>query len=110
MDENTINEVRLRGRLSAEPVVRELPSGDELVTFRLVVQRSLAARRRSRRITVDTFDIHVWTAAMRRRAKTLRRGDTVLVEGELRRRFVRDSGGVRSFVGVDLTYCRRITE
>ena len=39
-----LNEVRLGGRLAAEPVAVVLPSGDELVTLRLVVPRTAGTR------------------------------------------------------------------
>ena len=35
-----VNEVRLVGRVSGEPTVRTLPSGDEVVTLRVVVSRT----------------------------------------------------------------------
>ena len=38
------NDVRLVGRLTAEPAVVELPSGDALVTFRISVPRASPAR------------------------------------------------------------------
>src|SRR5688572_22342661 len=38
------NDVRLVGRLSAEPAVVELPSGDALVTFRISVPRASPTR------------------------------------------------------------------
>ena len=44
-DERPVNEVRLCGRLAAEPEERVLPSGDSLVTFRLVVARPASRRR-----------------------------------------------------------------
>jgi len=47
-DAGHANEVLLIGRLAAEPVRRELPSGDTLVSFRLVVDR-LPPPRRPRR-------------------------------------------------------------
>lgn len=38
------NLVQLVGRVSAQPESRELPSGDELVTFRLIVTRPPSRR------------------------------------------------------------------
>ena len=52
------NEVLLVGRLSAEPEVRELPSGDEITTWRLVVHRDYVAEGRSGQ---DTIDCTAWT-------------------------------------------------
>ena len=36
-EDGTSNQVFLRGRLAAEPLMRELPSGDVLAMFRLTV-------------------------------------------------------------------------
>ncbi|GAA1734528.1 single-stranded DNA-binding protein [Aeromicrobium alkaliterrae] len=107
MDETTANDVRLRGRVSGGPVTRSLPSGDELVSLRIVVPRSAAARKRSK-ATVDTIELTAWTAALRRTASRLSEGDVIEVTGELRRRFARGSGGPQSFMGVDVTSCRRV--
>ena len=49
------NDVALRGRVSAEPETRELPSGDTLVTLRLVVDRP--PRDDSSRRRVDVIDV-----------------------------------------------------
>jgi single-stranded DNA-binding protein len=40
----SVNEVVLRGRLSADPDERVLPSGDRIVTWRLIVQRPNSRR------------------------------------------------------------------
>ncbi len=97
-----MNEVHLQGRISGDPETRTLPSGDELVSVRLVVPRSAAARRRST-VTVDTIDLTAWSARLRGRVAKLSDGDEVAVTGELRRRFSRTAGGVQSFMSVDLT-------
>lgn len=114
MDENTDprfpdNEVRLRGRVSGTPETRGLPSGDELVSLRIVVPRSAGARQRSK-VGIDTIELTAWTAALRRTTSRLTEGDVVEVTGELRRRFVRGGAGVMSFVGVDLLACDRVRE
>lgn len=103
------NEVRLRGRVSGSPETRALPSGDELVSLRIVVPRSAAARKRSK-VSVDTIELTAWTSALRRKATRLVEGDVVEITGELRRRFVRGGAGVMSFVGVDLLTCDRVRE
>jgi single-strand DNA-binding protein len=83
-----------------------LPSGDEVVSFRLVVPRSAAARRRSKQL-VDTIECSAWTARLRRTVRTLEAGESVTVTGELRRRFTRGSRGTMSWVSVDLETCER---
>lgn len=104
------NEVRLRGRVAQDPVARELPSGDPLVTFRVVVDRPAkrgrtTATKRTR--TVDSIDVACWSATARRAAGTLCAGDTVEVEGALRRRFWRAQQGSASRYEVEASRVRR---
>ncbi len=87
------NQVRLVGRLSVEPEAVMLPSGDEIVTTRLVVQRpgppaGVPAPRR-----VDTVTCTAWGPAQRRSLRVLDEGDTVEITGALRRRFWRSGAG-----------------
>jgi single-strand DNA-binding protein len=101
------NHVHLAGRVSAAPESRVLPSGDEVVSFRLIVPRSAAARRRSKQV-VDTIDCAAWTAALRRAVGRLPAGAEVEVTGALRRRFTGGAGGTMSFVSVELDSCRKV--
>jgi single-strand DNA-binding protein len=101
-----MNSVQLVGHISGKPVVRLLPSGDQLVTFRVVVPRSPAARRRTRQ-SVDTLECSAWSARARRSAARLATGDQVAVSGELRRTFRRGGAGVRSWVTVDVDRIER---
>jgi single-strand DNA-binding protein len=102
------NTVQLIGRISAEPEARVLPSGDEMLSFRLVVRRSAAARRRSKQV-VDTIECSVWPAGLRRSVAKLEAGTEVTVTGSLRRRFSRGGAGVASWVSVEVDSCRKVT-
>ena len=93
-----LNQVRLRGRWTGA-TERELPSGDELVTARLVVPRPGAG--------VDTIDCALWRADLRRRALRIPEGTTVEVDGSLRRRFWRTPTGAASRYEVELSGLRR---
>lgn len=106
---DTDNQVLLRGRVADAAEPRTLPSGDELVSFRLIVERSATAKRRSRQL-VDTFDCSAWTSRLRTKALKLKPGDRIEVEGELRRLFSSRSGGVSSRVYVDLGSLTRLPE
>lgn len=107
------NEVRLAGRLAAEAEERELPSGDRIVTLRVVVPRAPATGRRRphadgpRRPTVDTIDVVCWTAGTRRTALRLRADEPVEVEGALRRRFFGGPTGRQSRYEVEASAVRR---
>lgn len=101
------NEVRLVGRLAAEPEARELPSGDLVVTFRLVVARPPSVRRAVRSPTVDTVDCTAWRRGVQRTVAAYAPGDVVEVNGSLRRRFWRGPSGPASRTEVEVTAARR---
>lgn len=104
------NEVVLVGRVAAAPVSRALPSGDVLVTFRLVVQRPRVGSPAPgpRTPTVDTIDCVALRAAVRRGAARWEAGDVVEVTGALRRRFWRGPAGPVSRCEVEVQRARRL--
>jgi single-strand DNA-binding protein len=102
-----VNEVHLVGRVSGEPTVRTLPSGDELVQLRVVVPRP-DRRGEAGRASVDTIDVACWTARVRRTAARLPDGQEVEVRGSLRRRFFATATGRASRYEVDATSLRRV--
>jgi single-strand DNA-binding protein len=109
-----VNEVRLAGRLAVDPVSRQLPSGDLLVSFRLVVERSPASRASarngtgsSRSPTVDTVDCAAWRKDVQRAVLRARPGDVLEVHGALRRRFWRTGSGPASRSEVEVVRVRR---
>lgn len=102
-----VNEVVLRGRVSADPEERVLPSGDRILIWRLVVRRP--ETRRASRMQVDTIDCTAWSSACRRAGARLRAGDQVEVRGSLRRHFRRGPTGAISRVDVEVDTVRRIS-
>jgi single-strand DNA-binding protein len=78
------NEVRLAGRISAAPLEREFPSGDRVVTFRLVVARQRSPMTVKSKQASDWVDCAAWGGRARRSAGSWRVGDHVEVEGALR--------------------------
>ncbi|MEI2825569.1 MAG: single-stranded DNA-binding protein [Dermatophilaceae bacterium] len=101
------NDVRLVGHVPAPPTLRELPSGDEVVSLRLVVPRE--RRRTPTGPTVDVIDVSCWSAATRRAALRLAEGDVIEVSGALRRRFFRVGAAVQSRYDVEARVVRRMT-
>jgi single-strand DNA-binding protein len=108
--------VRLRGRLSRDPEIRVLPSGDEVVLLRVVVRRPDGEREDSLPVAVGPPP----PVRKRRRpgqaarttvsrASGLSAGARVEVEGWMQRRFWSGEGGRRlSRVQVVATEIRRI--
>lgn len=89
----TVNVVVLAGTIAAEPVERQLPSGDEVTEIRLSVPE--AGKR------LLPLPVTVWHTAVGKRAlKDLAKGDEVLVHGTLARRFYRSGAGARSLTEV----------
>jgi single-strand DNA-binding protein len=104
------NEVVLGGRVSGEPTVRVLPSGDELVSWRLVVGRDNRGVSASGRQlpTVDTIDCVAFKSGVRRTAARWAGGELIEVRGELRRRFWRGAQGAASRCEVEVFEIRKI--
>lgn len=106
------NEVVLAGRLSGAPERRELPSGDLLVSFRLVVRRPPPRKAPKAGVprppTIDTIDCVTWSADVRRAVKSWAKDDVVEVTGALRRRFWRAGAGPVSRTEVEVSQARRL--
>lgn len=99
---DTRNEVVLRGRVSGEPQVRELPSGSVLVSFRLVLARERTPMTVASKQPSDWIECAAWGARVRKQAQGWRDGDQVEVRGALRRRFFRTAAQTRSSVEVEM--------
>jgi single-strand DNA-binding protein len=101
------NHVFLRGMVASAPVVRTLPSGDELCAFRLTVPRP-PGDPSATRVRVDSIDCASTRATVRRSALRWVQGDVVEVTGALRRRFWRTPAGTpASRYEVDAASVRR---
>lgn len=104
------NEVVLLGRLSGDPLSRTLPSGDEVATWRLVVERDprrdpvRAGDRRD--ATVDTIACVSHRPGVRRSVLARAPGDLLEVTGSLRRRFWRSPTGATSRCEVEVVTLR----
>lgn len=97
------NEVVVCGRLAAAAVAKQLPSGDEIVTWRLVVDRTEGGVSRK----VDVVDCTTFGARVRRQALAWKDGDQIEVAGALRRRFWRGAGGLQSRCEVEVATASR---
>ena len=85
----SLNDLLLRGRVSAPATVKELPSGDKVVEFRLIISRL-------DRDGVDTLDIAAWSGKSRKTALTLKSDEWIEVSGSVHRRFWQSPAGPAS--------------
>ena len=128
------NEVHLVGRVSSMPQERELPSGDLVVEFRIVVDRKTTTRQhrsqgdrgdapseidssgasanRKRRVgvrrEVDTLDLAAWSPKVRKKALGLEVDQWVSIDGAVRRRFWQAPSGLASRWQVEVTELARM--
>lgn len=97
----TVNVVVLAGTIAAEPVVRQMPSGDEVTELRVAVPE--AGKR------LLPLPVAAWHATVGKRSlKGLGKGDDVLVYGQLARRFYRSGAGARSLTEVIATGIKKL--
>jgi single-strand DNA-binding protein len=100
------NDVVLRGRLSAPPELRVLPSGDPLLVFKLVVRRE---NPRPRGPKSDVITCVSLLPALQRYAAAWTPDDVVEVQGALQRRFWRTPAGTAVAYEVDCRRGRKVT-
>ena len=98
----TVNVVVLAGTLATDPEVVELPSGDLVSKLRLRVPEN------GKRVL--PLPVSGTTAPTRRAMKDLTKGDRVMVQGHLERRFYRNGGGASSITEVVAREIKRLPE
>ncbi|HET7387087.1 MAG TPA: single-stranded DNA-binding protein [Nocardioidaceae bacterium] len=108
-DESTepANEVRLAGRVTGAPAQRTLPSGDEILTFRISVPRTRTPMTARSKQSVDWVECVAWSARARRTVARWAVGEQVLVRGALRRRHYRVASGPQTRLEVEVLEARR---
>ncbi len=99
--ELALNDVLLRGRVSSLAVEKELPSGDKVMEFRIVIARSDGEG-------FDTIDISAWSSKLRRTAGSLKNDQWVEVSGSIKRRFWRGATGLASRWQIDASEISRL--
>ena len=99
--ELALNDVLLRGRVSSLAVEKELPSGDKVMEFRIVIARSDGEG-------FDTIDISAWSSKLRRTAGSLKNDQWVEVSGSIKRRFWRGAAGLASRYQIDASEISRL--
>jgi single-strand DNA-binding protein len=100
------NEVVVAGRLKAPPKSKVLPSGDQIVTWRLIVARP---KSRASRQSTDWVDCVAFGARVRRAAMSWEVDDVIEVNGALRRRFWRGANGLTSGCEIDVVRATRLS-
>ncbi|HEX9824503.1 MAG TPA: single-stranded DNA-binding protein [Actinomycetota bacterium] len=98
----TVNVVVLAGRLSTDPEVVEMPSGDRVARLRLQVPET------GKRVL--PLPVAAWDGSARKGCERLAKGDHVMVRGRLVRRYFRGQGGGRSIMEVIAAEIRKLED
>jgi single-strand DNA-binding protein len=100
------NEVMLVGELAAPPQARVMPSGDEVISFRLTVRAPASAANSKS----DSIDCAVWRKDLRARVQKYRVGDVLELTGSVRHRYWRGATGLASRYEVEAEKVRVVTK
>lgn len=93
MQKEHVNLVDLIGEVSEVPTEVTLPSGEEIIEIRLVVSPTGSSK--------SSLDVTVRDRSLMRRARGLKAGNTIAVQGELRRRFWRSGGSISTRLDIE---------
>ena len=93
-----VNSVALVGRVTSEAQYVDLPSGQSMARFRIVIPRT----KPTTKTTVDTVDCIAMKHTIQRKVDGLKIGSIVELSGEIRRRFWKSGAGVASRVEVEV--------
>ena len=94
-----LNKVILAGRITADPELKQTPSGVSLVTFSLAVNRRFASRDgQNQQPEADFFRITAWRNTAEFIAKYVRKGSAICICGSIQNRTWTDQNGQRRYM------------
>ena len=93
-----LNKVILAGRITADPELKQTPSGVSLVTFSLAVNRRFASRDgQNQQPEADFFRITAWRSTAEFIAKYFRKGSALCITGSIQTRTWQDANGQKRY-------------
>ena len=94
-----LNKVILAGRLTADPELKQTPSGVSLVTFSLAVNRRFSSRDgQSQQPEADFFRITAWRNTAEFIAKYFKKGSAICICGSIQNRTWTDQNGQKRYM------------
>lgn len=103
----SLNQVILMGNLTRDPELRQTPSGQQVCSFSLALNRSYKDQNGEWQEATDFIDVVAWGPLGERVAQYLSKGRRALVQGRLQSRSWEQEGQKRSKVEVlasDVTF------
>ena len=92
-----LNKVILGGRLTADPELKQTPSGVSVSTFSVAVNRRSASKDASAQPQADFFNVTAWRATAEFVSRYFRKGSSICVIGSLQNRSWTDQQGVKRY-------------
>lgn len=103
----SVNQVIIMGNLTRDPELRQTPSGQNVVSFSMALNRSYKDQSGEWQEATDYIDVVAWGPLAERIAQYLTKGRRALVQGRLQSRSWEQEGQKRSKVEVlasDVTF------
>jgi len=103
----SVNQVTLLGNLTRDPELRQTPSGQNVVSFSLALNRAYKDQSGDWQEATDFIDVVAWGPLAERVSQYVTKGRRVLVQGRLQSRSWEQEGQKRSKVEVlanDVTF------
>lgn len=103
----SLNQVTLMGNLTRDPELRQTPTGQNVVSFSLALNRSYKDQSGEWQEATDYVDVVAWGPLAERVSQYLNRGSRSLVQGRLQSRSWEQDGQKRNKVEVlasDVTF------
>jgi single-strand DNA-binding protein len=88
-----LNKVFILGRVTADPQLRTIPSGQSVTTFGVATNRVWTAKDGKRQEETEFHNVVVWGRQAEIATQFLRKGALVFIEGRLRTRSWQDKQG-----------------
>ena len=105
----SVNKVILIGNLTADPELKQTPNGISVASFSIAVQRRFANRNDAAAQTADFINIVAWRQQAEFICRYFKKGQAMLVCGELQTRSWEDSKGNKRYatevVASEVTFC-----
>ena len=86
--ETTLNHITVMGRLTQEPILRTTPSGSNVVSFTVAVERDFGQEKQT-----DFFDCVAWRQTGEFICKYFTKGQMIVVSGRMQSRKWQDKNG-----------------
>lgn len=88
-----LNKVFILGRLTADPILRSTPGGQQVASFSLATNRNWTDKTGQKKEEVEFHNIVIWGRLAEIAGKFLKKGALALVEGRLQTRSWQDKQG-----------------